>query len=102
MEYYVFQTIEDANACISAINDSGWFPIVGNKNGRPAPESQQTTCWVKNAQEMNSGEWAVPRIPESRLDFMGIPQETRDAFLATYGQDIRELSSEDFPSEEET
>jgi hypothetical protein len=93
MEYYVFQTIEDANACISAINDSGWFPIVGNKNGRPAPESQQTTC---------CGEWAVPRIPESRLDFMGIPQETRDAFLATYGQDIRELSSEDFPSEEET
>ena len=102
MEYYVFPTQAEAQDCVNAINNSGWFPIVGKRNGVPDPTAQATTCWVESATEMTSGEWAIPRIPESRLDGMGVLQENRDAFLASFGQDIRELASIDFPQPEVT
>lgn len=98
MEYYVYATEPDANAAIAAINGSGWFPVVGNKNGVPNPSAQKTVAWVDAATEMLSGEWAVPRIPEDRLDYLDVPQQDRDNFLAAYGQDIRDLTSEDFPA----
>ena len=100
MDYYVFETKSEADSCIGAINGSGWFPIVGKRNGVPDPTAQATTCWVESATEMTSGEWAIPRIPESRLDGMGVLQENRDAFLASFGQDIRELASIDLPQPE--
>ena len=100
MEYYVFETKNEAESCIDAINGSGWFPIIGKRNGVPDPTAQATTCWVESATEMTSGEWAIPRIPESRLDGMGVLQENRDAFLASFGQDIRELASIDLPQPE--
>jgi hypothetical protein len=97
MDYYVFETKSEADSCIGAINGSGWFPIVGKRNGVHDPTAQATTCWVESATEMTSGEWAIPRIPESRLDGMEVPQENRDAFLSVFGQDIRLLSHSDFP-----
>ena len=101
MEYYVFSTEQDAQDCINYINSTPWFPIVGCVNGIPVPDSQQTTSWCDVPVEMLSGDWAVPRIPESRLDSIGVPQVDRDSFLAVYGQDIRDLCSSDFPVEEE-
>jgi hypothetical protein len=50
---------------------------------------------------MVSGEWAVPRIPESRLNYLEVPQADRDNFIAAFGQDIRQLTSADFPVIEE-
>ena len=50
---------------------------------------------------MLSGEWAVPRIPVARLDFLGVSQSERDEFMAVFGQDIRILTRQDFPEEEE-
>mgnify|MGYP000941287672 CR=1 FL=1 len=97
MKYYVFETEVDARACIDYINGTDWFPIIGQKNGVDAPESQATTSWTDLPSEMLSTEWAVPRIPESRLDYLGVTQEERDSFLAVFGTDIRTLTSEDFP-----
>jgi hypothetical protein len=96
MEYYVFPTQAEAQDGIDAINNSGWFPIVGKRNGVPDPTAQATTCWVESATEMTSGEWAIQRIPEPRLDYLDVSQENRDNFLAAFGQDIRELTSADF------
>jgi len=100
MEYYVFQTEDSANQCLSYINGSGWFPITGNRGGKPSPSTQKTTSWATEVQESASGEWAVPRIPTSKLDLIGVPQADRDAFLAAFGQDIRTLTPDDFPPEE--
>ena len=97
MEFYVFQTEAEANACIFGINASGVFPIAGKTNGVSVLGKTQTTCWVKKARELPAtGEWAIPRIPESRLDYIGVPEENRDAFLSVFGQDIRSLSYSDF------
>jgi len=98
MEYYVFATEAEGDACVTAINGTDWFPIVGLRNGVPDPTACQTTKWCEGPTEMASGEWAVPRIPTERLDYIGVPQEDRDAFLSAFGQDIRELTSEDFPA----
>ena len=100
MEYYVFQTKVDADTCIAYINGTNWFPIVGSVNGIPAPQNQNTTKWVESAKEMISGEWAIPRIPETRLDYLGVPQADRDAFIVAFGQDIRTLMDSDFPAVE--
>jgi len=100
-EYYVFQTKEESDSCINYINSTPWFPVTGIRNGTPDPAAAQTTCWCTDPREMISGEWAVPRIPENRLDYIGVPQEDRDAFLSVFGQDIRELNRDDFPIIEE-
>ena len=100
MEYYVFATEAAAQACVDYINGTPWFPIVGTCSGQPAPTKQATTAWVDAPLEMLSGEWAVPRIPESRLDYVGVPQEDREAFIAAFGQDIRNLANSDFPTED--
>jgi hypothetical protein len=63
---------------------------------RPRSHRSSNDMLVESATEMLSGEWAIPRIPESRLDYIGVPQENRDAFLSVFGQDIRSLSYSDF------
>ena len=94
-EYYVFQTQAEAQNCINYINSTPWFPIVGNVNGVPAPDHQKTTSWVDRPDELISGEWAVQRIPEERLDLIGVPAVARAQFLAAFGQDVRALSEND-------
>jgi hypothetical protein len=101
-EYYIFKTEEQAINCINFISGSEWFPIIGDKLGTPNPSAQKTVRWVSKPREMASGEWAVSRIPQSRLDELGVPQENRDAFMAAFGQDIRALDIEDFPPPPET
>lgn len=95
-EFYTFDTEAEAITCINAINNSGWFPVVGNCNGSPVPNNQQTIKWCDEPRELKTGKWAVPRIPTNRLDLVGVPQVDRDAFLAVYGQDIQELVYNDF------
>lgn len=102
-EYYVFETEQDAVNCINYINNTDWFPLAGNVQGEPAPEThQKTVAWVLVPFEMLSGEWAVPRIPSTLLDAVNVPQADRDAFLTAFGQDIRELDGGAFPEPEIT
>lgn len=98
MEYYVFSTQAAAQACIDYINGTPWFPIVGRVvgTGEQAPDAQKTEKWADAPQELLSGEFAVSRIPEGRLDELEVPQAARDQFLAAFGQDIRDLQSSDF------
>jgi hypothetical protein len=95
-DHYVFQTQAQAQACLDYINSTPWFPIIGQINGQPALDAQATTCWAEAPLEMLTGEWAVPRIPETRLDYVGVPQAHRNAFLQAFGSDIRDLSKSDF------
>jgi hypothetical protein len=107
--HYVFQTEEAANAALAAIKV--FLPVVGLKNGKPAPESAQTTDWMTEPTLMLSGEFAVNRVPNERLDnagpleevdgvwkHAGIPMQVRIDFMAEHGQDSRELTEDDFPT----
>lgn len=101
MEHYVFQTELEAQGCIDYINATPWFPIVGLKQGQESPSSQTTTAWCESPVELTTDEWAVPRISESRLDYLEVPQANRDAFIAAFGLDIRDLTSLNFKTTEE-
>ena len=112
MEYYVYTTLEEANAALVNINT--FLPVVGLKKGEPAPLSAKTVEWVNEPSLMLSGEYAIPRIQKERLDnagdliqvdgvwvYSGIPMQDRIDFITSHGQDIRELTRNDFPNIEE-
>jgi len=101
MECYVFPTQAAAQACVDFINSTSWFPVIGNREGKPDPDAQKTEKWMDAPLELLTGEWAVTAIPQARLDAVGVPQQTRDEFISGFGQDIRELSSEDIVRVEE-
>ena len=96
-DYYVYQTEADAQAALNYINGSSWFPITSKVNGIDAPDKPKTTKWADAPSEMTSGEFAVPRVPAALLDYIGVPEEDRIAFIAAFGQDIRPLTTTDFP-----
>jgi len=86
-EYYVHANKADNDECNAAINS-----FVKNLN------LSGTVDWVTEGRQTLSGEWATKRVPSWILDELEISQQERDAFLAVYGQDIRELCNvADFP-----
>lgn len=109
MEYYVYQNIEAAQSALSIIGQ--WTPIVGLNNGQPAPENQQTELLISQPVLMLSGEYAIPSLSENRLrgagelsqdengvwNYAGVAQTQIDEFL-NHGQDLRTLTSVDFPA----
>jgi hypothetical protein len=96
MEYYVFNTAGKAQAAINDINANSAFPVTGKRRGKPAPDKQKTERWADEPLELKSGEFAVPRVPAIFMDELNIPTAARKGFLAKHGQDIRELSTDDF------
>jgi len=98
MLYYVWDDENVAIAALNALNNSPQFPVIGNKNGKPAPESQATTKWADAPKEMIDGRWAVLKIPDERMDFLNVPLEQRQAFLNAFNPSIEELDTDDFPA----
>ena len=97
-EFYVFSTEQEANACINVLNAQPYYPVRGKVKGQPADDTKQKTVrWTDAPMLMLTGEWAVPRVPTAILDYVGAPEEDRQGFLAVHGQDIRTLTSDDFP-----
>ena len=102
-DYYVFDDEAEAIACLDFINTSAWFPITGTYRGLPATKKQrQTTTWVRELTVMANGNWAIPRIPESKLDAIGVSQAERDLFMSYFGDSIQTLDYTAFPPAEET
>jgi hypothetical protein len=91
-DFYCFNTESEAIDCINAINGMSYFPL---KVG-----TGQMIKWSNTPLVLKSSGYAVPRIPESLLNYAKIPQEDRESFLSVYGQDIRQLSPTDFVIEE--
>ena len=109
-EYYVYPTIEAANAALVVID--GFLPVEALRDGVKVPHA---TKWVKEPKLMLSGEYAINRISNERLDnagqllevhegewrYTGIPQQDRIDFITAHGQDIRPLEASDFPAIED-
>jgi len=103
IEYYVWDTEAQAQAALDYINNSGWFPIVGRnaKTGELQPDKQKTTCWAEEVLERVDGKWCFPRIPESRLNALGVSKEDRQAFLNAFQPTIQVFHISWFPAPEE-
>jgi hypothetical protein len=99
-EFYIFTTQVEADACVADLNGKKWFPIVGNCNGKPALENQQTLRWVDAPKEMKNGSYAVTKMQTSKLDQYGANLTDKSTIITAYDSKTQELSETDFVVEE--
>ncbi len=85
-EYYIWDTQVMAQSALDFINSVGWFPIVGKntKTGELQPDKQLTITWQISAQERLDGKWIALKIPNSSLDYVGVPEEERIYFMTKF------------------
>jgi hypothetical protein len=97
--YYVFPNEVIATSALTAINESGWFPITGNnaKTGKPAPDKAKTTKWCSSVQERVDGKWVFPRIPDAILDAINVSEAERKGWWDTFTPDVESYQSDWFP-----
>ena len=93
MEWYRWDTLEAAQACLNYVNGHGKLPITGTNalTGEPAPDKQQTTKWVESVTECTDGKFGFERISSdlTAMNMKGrVPGEMR-----RMGRSSRSLSS---------
>lgn len=82
-QYYVWSSATVASNALQYINvDSQIFPFV-QKHTKNTLEN-----WVPEVLIRNDGKYCFPRIPESLLDKMGIPEGTRELFFTAFNPTI--------------
>jgi hypothetical protein len=99
MEYYVWDTEPEAQAALDFINTTTWFPITGVSadSGEPAVGKAKTTKWADSVLQRQDGKWCFQRVPESRLDAIGVPANDRQSFLDAFNPTIETYVSTWFP-----
>jgi len=102
-EWYRWDTLAEAQACLNYVNNHPKLPVVGVNAAtkKPAPDKQQTTQWASEVIECNDGKFGFPRVTTAWLDSLGITQEERDTFLATFNPTIEEFDPAWIPAAEE-
>jgi hypothetical protein len=79
-QYYVWNTNQGSLAtnALKYINvDSGWFPYRTN-----------TLTWTDSVLTRLDGKLCFPRLPESLLDTLGIPQAQRELFFTIFSPSV--------------
>jgi len=88
-EFYVWDTEVEAQSALDFINSTEWFPLIGSDpTGNKRPDKQKTICWATNVLERLDGKWTFARIPSELLDYAGVPEEDREAFLTAFNPTI--------------
>jgi hypothetical protein len=65
------------------LNSSSFLPAPGWKNGVEIPN--QTTSWCNKVDQTTNLLWyCIPKIPEKRLDAIGVPETNRVAFMEAF------------------
>lgn len=95
MLYYVFSTKTKSDKFLKAINDAKFFPVTGKRKGKPSPNTQKTVRWADKSIELTSGEWGFSKIPDYRLDEIGVPANFRSKALSTHAPEIRDITIDD-------
>lgn len=103
-QYYVWASAPVATNALYAVNNSGWFPIVGHnaKTGELEPNKAKTTKWADVVQERDdNGTFVFPRISPARLDALNVPVAERQAWWDAFQPDVEERTNGWFTVEEE-
>jgi hypothetical protein len=102
-EWYRWDTLEAAQACLNYLNNHPALPHVGRnaKTGLPAPDKCKTTKWCNEVTECTDGKFGFPRVTTQWLDALEISMEDRQAFLDNFQPTIEEFDSAWIPVVEE-
>jgi hypothetical protein len=103
MEWYRFDTVEAAQACLDAVNNHPKLPHVGRNalSGKLQPDKCQTTKWCDSVTECLDGKFGFPRVTEKWLDILEVSEEDRQAFLDAFNPSIEEYDPAWIPAREE-
>jgi len=99
-DWYRWNTVEEAEACLNYLNSHDKLPIVGvNANSKePAPEKQQTQKWAEAVTPCADGKFGFPRVTNKWLDDLNIPQSERDLFMTTFNPTIEPFDESWIPA----
>lgn len=102
MEYYIFNTLVEAQEALTNINNSSFFPIKAkDKNGVIREDWQATTKWCDTVTELTDGTFAIPRMPNARLVAAGVTEWQKRKFREAFGKNIRLVAEEEIKRIEE-
>ena len=94
-QYYVWSDLNVAQAALNYINiDSEIFPFVQKFT------KTSILYWQESVFVREDGKYCFPRIPESLLDVMKIPEGTRELFYTAFNPTI-EIYQDNWFNEEE-
>lgn len=91
MEYYIFNTEQEAINAENFISNIAGFPIVCNnaKTGLPEPNKQKVERWAVPRQRLD-GKWCFQRVPADEIN--KVPQQVIDQFQTDHPHTIEEYS----------
>jgi len=95
MLYYVFSTKQKSDKFLKFINEAEFFPVTGKRKGKPSPSTQQTIRWADKSVELVSGEWGFAKIPDYRMDEIGVPASFRANAMANHQPEVRDITIDD-------
>jgi hypothetical protein len=104
MEWYRWNSLETAQACLNVINGDTRLPLTGNnsKTGEMALDDKcKTTKWCESVVECTDGKFGFPRVTQVWLDLLGVTAEESAIFLATFNPDVEAFDSAWIPSRDE-
>jgi len=81
--YYGQKNKAVMTAAMNYLNSSEFLPAPGVKDGKVVPD--QTTSWCSEVSQAEGGWYCIPKIPEKRLDLLGVPETNRTAFIEAFG-----------------
>ena len=95
MEYYVFNTEQEAIEAEAYISAVGNYPRTGQnaKTGTPEPGKQKAERWAIPKQRQD-GKWIFQRIPEAIRN--QYPESVRNNFINNYPHAVEEYSEDWF------
>lgn len=98
-EYFVFENRTDAVNCIDRINNSSFFPIRVEKDGKQEPEKYNTIKWAEEPIELETGEFAVKKPTDAFFNHVKESLQNRQIFIRDMQKNkmrISELKNDDF------
>jgi len=103
MQWYRWDTLEEAQACLDYLNNRPELPIVGKnaKTGKPEYNKTKTTKWCDSVTQCLDGKFGFPRITEAWLDTLNISMEERQQFLTIFHPIIEEFDINWMPNQED-
>jgi len=82
--YYGQKNEAVMTAAMKYLNSSEFLPASGSRDGKEVPD--QTTIWCNKIDQTTDLIWyCIPKIPDKRLDLLGVLETNRIAFIEAFG-----------------
>ena len=92
-EWYTWDSLKTAQACLDYINSNAVFPIAHKEGFTDKDCATKTERWADEVIALSDGKFGFKKIPSRRFDMMGVIQTASktEVFLNTFTPTIKEF-----------